>query len=112
MLPVVFFSTEARVSVSDSPGCSMTPVLKDVLKCRAEAALMAVESLENLDESETEEGDTLEDDIENKFEPTEPSNLSLASELDNFRHRMQQNLSFVSKPGKISTYKMGLMTIY
>ena len=44
----------------------MTPVLKDVLKCRAEAALMAVESLENLDESETEEGDTLEDDLNNK----------------------------------------------
>ena len=66
MIQVVFFSTEARVSVSDSPGCSMTPVLKDVLKCRAEAALMAVESLENLDESETEEGDTLEDDLNNK----------------------------------------------
>ena len=33
------------------------------------AALMADESLENLDESETEDVDTLEDDIENEFEP-------------------------------------------
>ena len=66
---VAFFSTEERLLVSDSPVCSMTPVLKNVLKCRAEAALMAVESLENLDESETEDVDTLENDINDEFEP-------------------------------------------
>ena len=47
----------------------MTPVLKNVLKCRAEAALMAVESLENLDELETEEIDTLEEGSNNKDLP-------------------------------------------
>ncbi len=53
---------------------------------------MAVESLENLDESETEEVDTLEDDIENEFEPRFLPTDHLASELDNVWHRMQQNL--------------------
>ena len=79
---VVFFSTEERflVSDSDSPGCLMTPVLKNVLKCRAEAALMAVESLENLDESETEDVDTLENDINNEFEPKFLPTDHLASE--------------------------------
>ncbi len=53
---------------------------------------MAVESLDNLDESETEEVDTLEDDIENEFEPIEPSKQSLSFRKRHLRHRMQQNL--------------------
>ena len=53
---------------------------------------MAVESLENLDESETEEVDTLEDDIENEFEPIEPSKQSLSFGKRHLRHCMQQNL--------------------
>ena len=66
---VAFFSTEERLLVSDSPVCLMTSVLRNVLKCRAEAALMAVESLENLDELETEEIDTLEEGSNNKDLP-------------------------------------------
>ncbi len=108
---VVFFSTEELLSVSDSPVCKMTSVLNDVLKCRAEAALMAVESLDNLDESETEEVDTLEDDIENEFEPIEPSKQSLSFGKRQLEASYAAKFDLFQNLSKISTYKMSLMTI-